>query len=335
MIAVIAFTRRGCALGHKLAQALNGQLWTSQRFAAEFQATPYDNLNHWTGERFHHRDGMVFVSAAGIAVRAIAPYVNDKFSDPPVVSVDEAGKFAIPLLSGHVGGANDLARQVALITGGTAVISTATDVNQVFAVDVWARNNRLYLVERDIAKEVSAAILEGIPVGFVSELSYEGALPRELCAENRPLGIFVGSDLHAQPFSKTLHLFPRDIIVGVGCKRGTAQDVLEAQVRSVLEGQGLRLEQVAAVATIDLKAEEPGLRGLCQTHRWSLDYFSAQQLAQLPGEFTSSDFVSSVTGVDNVCERAAVCAGGTLITKKHAENGVTVALARRPVHLHF
>jgi cobalt-precorrin 5A hydrolase len=335
VIAVIAFTRRGCVLGQKLAQALGGQLWTTERFAAEFGATPYGALAQWTQEQFAQGTGMVFVSATGIAVRAIAPYVRDKFTDPPVISVDESGQYAVPLLSGHVGGANDLARQVAEITEGVAAISTATDVNQRFAVDVWAKKNHLYLVERNLAKEVSAALLDGTSVGFASELPYEGSLPYGLEEKNGELGIYVGFNVEAQPFSKTLHLLPQDLIVGVGCKRATSGEALETHILYVLKEQGLPLERVACVATIDLKAEEPGLRALCKAHRWPMHCFSAQQLSQVPGVFTPSEFVSSVTGVDNVCERAAVCAGGTLLIKKSAKNGVTVALAQLPMHISF
>lgn len=335
MIAVIAFTRRGCVLGQKLAQALGGQLWTPERFAAEFEATSYGSLAQWTQEQFDQGNGMVFVSATGIAVRAIAPYVRDKFTDPPVVSVDECGQYAVPVLSGHVGGANDLARQVAAITDGVAVISTATDVNDRFAVDVWAKQNHLYLVERSLAKEVSAALLDGTPVGIVSEIPYEGSLPYGLEEQNGELGIYVGSNIQAQPFLRTLHLLPQDLIVGMGCKRGTSSETLEEHILRVLKEQNLPLERVACVATIDLKAEEPGLRALCKAHRWPMRCFSAQQLSQAPGVFTPSEFVSSVTGVDNVCERAAVCAGGTLLTKKTAQNGVTVALAQLPMHISF
>ncbi|MFR5860790.1 MAG: hypothetical protein ACLUES_03585 [Flavonifractor plautii] len=134
--AVIAFTRRGTALGRSLADALGGTLHVPARFAPEVGAEAYFSLEGWTAWAWARADALVFVGAAGIAVRAIAPHVRDKFSDPAVVSVDEAGRFAAPLLSGHVGGANELARRVAALTGGQAAVSTATDVNGLFAVDV-------------------------------------------------------------------------------------------------------------------------------------------------------------------------------------------------------
>lgn len=335
MTAVIAFTRRGCRLGKELAEALNGILWTPERYAAEFGAQPYDSLRNWAEVRFGQGEAMIFVSAAGIAVRAIAPFVRDKFSDPPVVSVDEAGRFAVPLLSGHVGGANELALRVAELTGGQAAISTATDVNGIFAVDVWAKHNQLYLVEREIAKEISAALLEGRSVGFCSELPWEGGLPAGLQGEDSALGIYVSANPEDSPFPRTLHLIPKDVTLGIGCKRGIEEQRLEETVTRVLREAGIDWRSVGAVATIDLKREEEGLLLLCKNRRWPITFYSARELSQAQGEFTPSEFVSSVTGVDNVCERAAVLSGGELILRKHAENGVTVAAARKPLTLQF
>ena len=116
MISLIAFTRRGCLLGERLAEELAGRLWTTDRLAPETGLPACGKLRDWTEARFADSEALVFISAAGIAVRAIAPFVKDKFSDPAVVSVDEAGRFVVPLLSGHVGGANDLARRIAALT---------------------------------------------------------------------------------------------------------------------------------------------------------------------------------------------------------------------------
>ena len=161
--AVIAFTRRGAALGRSLADALGGSLHVPARFAPEVGAEAYASLEGWTAWAWARADALVFVGAAGIAVRAIAPHVRDKFSDPAVVSVDEAGRFVVPLLSGHVGGANELARRVAALTGGQAAVSTATDVNGLFAVDVWARERGMAITDRVLAKEVSTPARRASP----------------------------------------------------------------------------------------------------------------------------------------------------------------------------
>ena len=323
--AVIAFTRRGAALGRTLADALGGTLYAPARFAAEAGAEPAEDLNAWTGARWRDCRALVFVGAAGIAVRAIAPHVKDKFSDPAVVSVDEAGRFAVPLLSGHVGGANALAERVAALTGGQAAVSTATDVNGLFAVDVWAKEQGLAVTDRALARAVSAALLEGEAVGFRSD---DGSpCPAGLTEGSAALGVWVTCRNGAGPFPRTLRLAPKRLILGIGCRRGTAAEAIEAAAAEALAGY--EPLAVAAVATIDLKQDEPGLRAFCAARSLPLLAFSAGELAAAEGDFTPSDFVKRVTGVDNVCERAAAAAGGRIVVPKLAKNGVTAAVAEK------
>ncbi|MGN8690593.1 cobalamin biosynthesis central domain-containing protein, partial [Atopobiaceae bacterium HCP3S3_F7] len=177
----------------------------------------------WARRRFSADDALVFVGAAGIAVRAVAPLVADKRRDPAVVSVDERGSVAVPLLSGHVGGANDLAREVARATGGVAAVSTATDVRGLLAVDAWAAEQGLDLLEWDLAKEVSARLLAGEPVGFASDVPVAGELPAGFVRGEVELGVCVTRDPARSPFARTLHLIVRDVTVGVGCRRGTGE----------------------------------------------------------------------------------------------------------------
>lgn len=325
--AVIAFTRRGAALGKTLAEGLNASLHVPARFAGEVGAEAYDSLADWTARMWREKDALLFVGACGIAVRAIAPHVKDKFTDPAVVSVDEAGRFAIALLSGHVGGANALALRVAALTGGQAAISTATDVNGLFAVDVWARERDMVLTDRVLAKAVSAALLEGKPVGFISDFGH--GCPEGLTAGTGEIGVWVTWKTGEGPFARTLRLAPKGLILGIGCKRGTPQAAIEAAVTAALAGY--EPQAVVRVATIDLKQDEPGLLAFCHAHDLPLSVYSAAELAAVEGEFTPSAFVKGVTGVDNVCERAAVRAGGAILVPKQAKNGVTVAVAGRKI----
>ena len=222
-IGIIAFTKAGCALAKKLADGLglgSGSVCGPARFADELGIDAYGSLDAWTQAHFTTDDALIFVGASGIAVRAIAPHVRDKFSDPAVVSVDEAGRFVVPLLSGHVGGANELAREVAAITGGQAAVSTATDVNGLFAVDEWAARHGFAILERSIAKEISAALLDGRPVGFRSDFELDEK-PSGATEGAADIGFVVSLDDSAMPFPRTLHLVPRVATVGVGCRKGT------------------------------------------------------------------------------------------------------------------
>ncbi len=327
-IALTAFTRRGAALARELAEGLG---LDGHRCRPAFGrklaegAECYEDLGTWTGERFSDTDALVFVGACGIAVRAVAPWVRDKFTDPAVVSVDELGRFAVSLLSGHVGGANDLARRVAALTGGTAVISTATDVNGLFAVDSWAVARGLAITDRNLAKAVSAALLAGEPVGFASDFSVE--CPRDLRPGEAELGVWITARTRPGPFPRTLRLVPKCLTLGIGCRRGTAEESIRAAVERTLESHGWDMAAVKAVATIDLKKNEPGLLAFCERLGAALIPYMAEELQEVPGDFTPSAFVREVTGLDNVCERAAARAGGTLVVRKQAGGGVTVAAA--------
>ena len=338
-IAVIAFTERGCRLAQDIARELVRQhvfacLETSvsgpERFAADLGIQPYESLASWTAAHFGEDDALVFVGASGIAVRAIAPHVRDKFTDPAVVSVDEAGRFVVPLLSGHVGGANDLARAVARVTGGQAAVSTATDVNGLFAVDEWAARHGMHIAERVVAKEISAALLAGTPVGVRSDfpLDWEGALPEGLTEGPADIGFYVTFDTAAQPFARTLHLIPRNVTVGAGCRRDTQPAVLKQAVDEALARANVPVQAVRRLASIDVKKDEPAIRQLAAERGWELKFYTADELAAVSGDFTASEFVRKTVGVDNVCERSALAEGGTLLLGKQAGNGVTVALAR-------
>lgn len=300
-----------------------------------------ESLGAWAKREVPAADGIVFIGASGIAVRTMAPFVRSKKTDPAVVVMDERGQFVISLLSGHLGGANELTRLIAQGTRAVPVITTATDVNRRLAVDVFSGKNGLIISDMGLAKEVSALILRevrlkaGAGVGFQGEFSQE-KIP-EFCwsgaGETSPDGKQATFWIEL-PDCRVLHLIPRNITLGIGCRKGTSKEAIREQVDRVLREQGIFPQAVARVASIDLKKEEPGLQEFCDDRNLSFLTFSGSQLEAAEGNFSASPFVSRVTGVDNVCERSA-CLGstgrrenrGTLLVKKQAGNGVTVACA--------
>ncbi len=338
-LAVLAFTRRGCETARKVRSLLAGpeddcRMFTVARFSQpDFQ--PYaPPLSGFTGTLFPWADALAFIGSAGMAVRAVAPYVRDKTRDPAVLVVDEAGRFVIPLLSGHIGGANALARRLADGLGGTAVLTTATDVNGRFSVDSWAAEQGLAISSMSAAKAVSAAILEG-DVPLASDFPVSGPLPAGVTwGETGPVGIYIGCRT-AEPFPVTLRLVPKALRLGLGCRRGAAAETVAAAVAAVLDRHRLDRAALRLAATIDVKAAEPGLLDFCRSWGLELLLYSAEELRQAPGEFASSPFVERTVGVDNVCERAACLGAGRLIVKKTALNGVTVALAEEKWEAEF
>lgn len=368
-IALISFTGQGAKTCRKIEAGLTAaghecSAFGKEAFAGEAGILPLKNsLSEWTAVAFQENDALVFVGACGIAVRAVAPHVRDKTVDPAVIVVDEKGNYAISLLSGHLGGANELACEIAELIGAEPVITTATDLNEKFAVDDWARKNHLLIDDMKLAKEISAAILNGEQIGVSSDYPIEGALPEQLQYEPEIRSSAIGTDtvpaaggleqlptynqlpkigirlsLYEEegPFEKTLHLIPRTLTVGIGCRKGIALEAAEELLNMILKENRLSVKSIERLCTIDIKKEETALKQMADKLGVPLQVFSAAELEQVPGEFTASDFVNQITGVDNVCERAAALGSrGELIVRKQALNGVTIAIAARTEKLHF
>ncbi len=287
---LISFTDGGQKLARHLAEALGG---TADRGVPAAE---------WTKEYFHTCDALIFVGAAGIAVRSIAPCLKNKTVDPAVVVVDEHGQYAIPILSGHLGGANDLARRISQICGAVPVITTSTDVNKKFAVDEWAKRQNCLLQEPDRILPVSSRILKGETITVTSDWPITGNCPEGVALSENGL---VRLSLKADD-SNALHLIPRIGVLGVGCKRNTSPELIGQVFKAFLTQNQLNGACITQVCSIDRKADEPGLLSFCRDHGWTLKTFSAEELAAVKGDFSSSAFVAETVGVDNVCERAAV-----------------------------
>ena len=325
---VFAFTGRGRQTALRVRAALGDcevSLRAPERLAGDGFAAWEGSLSDFAGEVFD-RDALIFVGAAGIAVRAVAPHIADKQTDPAVLCLDEAGRYVIPILSGHIGGANALARRLAEALLAEPVITTATDVNGRFSVDAWAAEHGMAIIPTALVKRISAEILTR-DVPFYSDAARPAALPEGLAWSDRgAMGICVSvRDIH--PFAETLLLVPRALRLGIGCRRGASAQTIDAAIQTVLSGHRLRPEAVAEAATIDIKADEPGLIECCRARGWSVVFCTAGQLNAVAGDFTPSAFVRETVGVDNVCERAAAASGGRIIVPKTVVEGVTVAVA--------
>lgn len=319
-IRLIAFSGKGLALARQLAQALHGE---AVHCGGEHP------LDRWTAEAFSEADALVFVGAAGIAVRAIAPYVRSKTTDPAVVVVDECAHFAVPVLSGHLGGANELAQRIGALTGAVPVLTTATDANGIFAIDEWARRQGCRIVNPQSIKGVSAKLLAGKQISLGTDWPVAGEPPRGVTVTesgglDAVLTIREGE-------GAALRIVPPIGVVGVGCRRNTPRAAIETAYAMLLKEKAVCAQSVCKVCSIDLKQEEPGLLDFCQGHGLPFETYSAAQLGAVQGEFTPSAFVQRVTGVDNVCERSAVLgSGGTLYIRKMVCHGVTMAMALKP-----
>ena len=321
--AIFCFSDRGTALAERIAGLFPGAR----------TVRPRGDLAARTAECFRECDALIFVGAAGIAVRAIAPHVAAKTADPAVIVADDCGRHVVSLLSGHIGGANRLTRQIAASIGAEPVVTTATDVNQRFSIDEWAARRGLSIESMDAAKRFSAEILRR-DLPLTGDFPVDGPLPA---------GVFPGAEgdvgaaiscYRKHPFAVTALLSPRIVHLGIGCKRGAGAEAIAAAV----DGLNLAPGAIVRAASIDVKAHEPGLLAFCRARGIEIRFYSAAELSAAEGEFTPSEFVKKTVGVDNVCERAAVVSAGPgakIFIRKTRGDGVTVAAAMQDWRISF
>lgn len=337
--AVISVTENGRLLSKKICDFLNKK-YTAKRFCFEKNSDEFSekfsDIYEVAKITFAENNALIFVCSCGIAVRSVAKLIKSKVSDPAVIVIDDCGKFVIPVLSGHIGGANRIAEIIAENIGAIPIITTATDIGGRFSPDAFAAANRLIITDMNAAKSVAAAVLNNEKTGIKSDYPYKN-IPREI-SENHSCrtGICISADACQKPFEITLNLIPKNIVVGIGCRKNTPFCVIKEQVEKTFESAKTYVNRVCAAATIDVKSEEAGLLEYCKNMGISLHTYTAGELMNVEGNFEKSEFVLQKTGADNVCERSAVkCSGGKLIIKKYAGYGVTVAAAEIPVMLDF
>lgn len=356
-IRIYSFTKKGSQLNRMLEEAFlkegaSCEGYAVERFAKEFALKP-------AGEKIQRQIGgiwgkksLIFVGAVGIAVRMIAPWVKDKYTDSAVVTVDEEGRFVIPLLSGHLGGAAALAEKVAKKTKGTLVLTAATDVQRKFAVDLFAAKNHLKIQDREAAKQISAAVLEGKKIGLYSGQPVYGTAPENVsvCGSREELDAYdykvaIGGDIDSigkkQKEEKQetiyLELLPQNVVIGIGCRKGTSKEKIKTELENILTGQGLDKSRVEAFVSIDMKKNEPGILEVAEEYGVPFITFSAEELRTVEKVSCGSQFVEQVTGVDNVCERSVklFCPEGELLLPKICGDGVTFAAACRRKKISF
>lgn len=363
---IMTFTDMGCELANRICEAsktgslLSGTLTPDESLEICAVRVKSGKLNETTARAWNDGYDLLFISAVGIAVRAIAGLVDSKLSDRAVIAMDEAGRHIIPVLSGHVGGANAIAKIIADYTGGEVIVTSASDVRNKPAFDEWASVNNFAVLNKDRIALLYDKVLSDKTVTVLC-IDYEGELPFDKCRQLALKGALQTKTPTGEPLSPdneradnlseadviicgeydtnvinhitdkyandSLIMARRNLTVGVGCKRGKTSDEIVHCINDACKNAGLDIRLIGELATIDIKADEEGITAVCANNRWKLSTYSADELREVPGTFESSEFVEKTVGVDNVCERAAVISGGRLIVNKSAYDGVTVAIA--------
>lgn len=338
--AVIALTRNGAETAIVIAERLQGDVYVKEKMLEEYGLNARSSRIHpfaadfasLVQEIFRTYTRLVFVMACGIVVRTIAPHIKDKSSDPAVVVVDEKGKHAISLLSGHVGGANWLAEEVAAATGGTPVITTATDVNRVTAFDLFAAEQDCAIENIEDLKYISSALVNGGQISFHTDCALAGVLPENIVPGGTELECAVLLSSATKPVKTgakhILRLRPRNLVLGIGCRKGVTAEAIHEAVANFMERNERSMLSLVCAASIDLKKEEKGIVDFCDAEGIPFITLPSEKLQQVEHEFEASPFVKRAVGVGSVSEACAVYAveGARLLCGKTIYKGITLAL---------
>jgi len=340
-IALVAISNKGLLLGDRIYDlTLKVERFCISKFTKEGWNSQYSTLSELMTKIFPKFHGFILVMAAGIAVRVIAPLIQDKTQDPAIVVMDENNTFAISLLAGHLGGANKLTEEVAALTGSSPVITTATDINKLKAVDVLASEWSMDIEPVKNIKLFNKALLNGANYTFF--VDQEICFPQKTL-EIRPLANFkeLHSDWNVLVTPKiieclkenTIFLRPKNLTLGIGCRKNYPREKLLAIVDNFLDEQKLSRKSFASIATIDIKSGEDAIIAL-QTHlNIPLITYPQEKLnkciEESNEEISNSEFVKKTVGAACVCEPAALLAAkeGKILVKKTIYEGVALAVA--------
>lgn len=319
MIYILSVSSLGDILGEKLSRNFSSLYFSKDKIKAV-------GLNEITKEAMEKAKGIIFISSTGIAVRAIATYLKGKTIDPGVVVVDAKGEYAISLLSGHLGGGNELAVKVSEILKAMPIITTATDSLGVKAPDMIAKENNLLISDMKKAKEISAFLIEEKKVVFEDEDKIidipKGYIECTEGSENFPKVIVTNkiSDLEA------LVLVRKNLILGIGCRKDVTKEKMLKFIRESLKEYGYREDSILKISTIDLKSKEEAILNISQVFSVPLEIHSRDEVRKIEHLFKCSDFVRKSIGVGAVAEPCVYLSGGEIVVERISKEGMTLCI---------
>lgn len=318
MIGIISVTEKGDILGEKIRSSLGGDLYCKSKESSF-------SLNKTTAVCFEKYTSIVFVSSTGIAVRAIAKYLKGKDVDPAVVVVDVCNKFSISLVSGHLGGANRLAKKVSEILNNTLVITTATDNMDVVAPDMIATWNSLIIEDLKKAKDIASRLVNGKEIYFKDDKNYiecpNGYIATEVLVDNT-VWITNKDDEN----KNVLKLIRKNIVLGIGCRRGTDFGKMYDFVSSTLKENNIDLRAIKLISSIDIKKDEEAILKLKNKMNCEVKFFPKEEILAIESKYEGSSFVKSIVGVSAVSEPVIELSGANLIVRKLKRDGMTLAI---------
>lgn len=292
-------------------------------------------------ELWNEYDGIIFISATGIASRFIAPFIEDKTKDPAIIVIDDEGKFVISLLSGHLGGANKITKDISREIGGRPVITTASDSRGFDSLDIFAQKNNYYMEDMKTITRLTSMMVNNKKIGFFTEdrqlINYPNIeildSLEDIDKKKKDIeGLIIvsskiidGKKLRHIPYTI---LRPRNINIGIGCRKNVEGKRIREALETDLSTLGLARESIKAIGTIEIKKDEKGIIDTAKYYKLPLQIFTIEEIKKVEDKFKKSQFVKDTIGVYSVSEPVAYLLGGKVILSKSKHNGITISISK-------
>lgn len=350
--AIVTLTSAGAEFGLKLKNEIPGAvLYSMPGRCADSSVAINGTLKKFTASIFNLYDTIVFIMAAGIVVRIISGLLRDKTSDPGVLVIDEKGRFVISLLSGHIGGANMEAEYVASLIGAVPVVTTSSDINGMLSPDMLAVKYGCVIDDMKICKDITSLMVNGGKIALSTEYDVDPVYPYILNADDADGIVYITNRTAGEGFNcmgsvnsvekktdgtgiPSLRLIPENVVIGAGCRRGTDPEIMKKFIEEELEMLGVDTRSVSALASINIKRDEPALKSAAEYFNAELKFYTAEEIGGVEHLFQCSDFVRETTGAGCVSEPSAYLASGgsgKLLLPKKKKDGVTIAVMEKPL----
>jgi cobalt-precorrin 5A hydrolase len=328
--AVITFTEQGDKIADILASSFDIDLYSKKK-QSDF------NFKEISKKVMESYSGIIFISSTGIAVRAIAPYIKSKDMDPAVLVIDNSCSYVISLLSGHLGGANELTLKVSKLLAAQSIITTATDKLGVTAPDMVAKENELVIEDLKKAKHIAALLVEGKRIGFFDEKGIVQT-PDGYSSNLDDISglLYVGSSesinkhLQVQNASTLsvpmLKLIRRNIVLGIGCRKDFSPQKMRQTVLSVIKEHNIDIRAIKSISTVELKKDEVAINALVDYFKCQLEIFTTEDIRAIQHKFEGSDFVEKTIGARAVSEPCVELSGARIISRKMKLDGMTLCI---------
>ena len=319
-IAIWSVTRGAGRVALKLGEKIAADVYTLAKFGIE-NSIQIENFTDEIQSKFNSYDAHIFIMATGIVVRKIAPLIKTKDVDPAVLVVDEKERFVISLLSGHLGGANELTEELAQKFSLLPIVTTSSDITGKIAIDTLSQKMQCQMENLEKAKNITSLIVDNKNVDIL--------LPKNVrVGENggNSSGVVIASN---RENIEVMRLYPQNLIIGVGCRRGTSKENILVAIDKVMKKHNLSYKSIKKIATVDVKADEIGLIEAAKSLDKELVIVDRKEIAPIEHMFKGSEFVKKQIGVTCVSEPCAYIASnkdGVFLEMKFIDNGITISI---------